>query len=308
MSSSFWWCHTSLAILLFLSPLDSQCSLLSLSSTLILIISPAAFSSLVPAKLRIQDGQWFQNGSVWPWEPNGGWYRGEFWHTKAQTRTHTSRNDCSYSGLIYTDWWFIMIADHHLRAHYTHSLDYAAPSVSMHVYTSVCAACNGNPFSSWIADTCRKSRLCKVKSGPFLHEIIPCWYVFVWYDACDTRFTVCNCVHVYMTWYSMYIIVKVSRPAQRCIRRWHEAQCKINYVVLFHCWGRRAKQGNKERVCVCLLACACARVSSPVVQMFPIFTSPLSWICELMQTISPHTNLCSLCSSTIVMNGVHLLS
>lgn len=238
-------CHSSS----WLSALFCRCRPLSF------IISPAAFSSLVPAKLRIQDGQWFQNGSVWPWEPNGGWYRGEFWHTKAQTRTHTSRNDYSYSGLFYTDGGFIRVADHHLCAHYTHSLDYAAPSVSLYVYTSVCAACNGNPFSSWIADTCRKSRLCKVKSGPFLHEILPCWYIFVWHEACDMCITVCICAHVY-TWHGIVCILLWRCQGQHRgafggdLR--HSAKCVFMWFCFTVGGGEQNKGTRKECVCACL--------------------------------------------------------
>lgn len=40
---------------------------------------------LVSAKLRVQDGQWVQDGGVWPRKSNGSWDRGEFLNTQAQT-------------------------------------------------------------------------------------------------------------------------------------------------------------------------------------------------------------------------------
>lgn len=82
----------------FLSPLDSCCSLfvtfvLSCYSLLLFVFLICA--PLVPlpvlgsAKLRVQDGEWVQDGGVWPREPNGSWDRGEFLHTQAQTHFST---------------------------------------------------------------------------------------------------------------------------------------------------------------------------------------------------------------------------
>ena len=93
--SSLWWWYTRLRCS-FLSP--SWLSMLSiyhfhprlhphLAHCTCLFLVFSLLSSLVPvwAKLRVQDGQWVQNGGVWSWEPNGGWNRGEFLHIRAQT-------------------------------------------------------------------------------------------------------------------------------------------------------------------------------------------------------------------------------
>lgn len=189
--------------------------------------------------------------------------------------THTPRNDCSYSGLIYTDWWFIMIADHHLCAHYTHSLDYAAPSVSMYMYTSVCAVCNGNPFSSWIADTCRKSRLCKVKSGPFLHEILPCWYVFVWYDACVVCFTACVCVHVY-TWHGIVCILLWRRLGRHRGAFGGDMRHSAESIMWF-CFTVGGAEQNKGARKECVCACSCVLPSCPDVSHIYLSTFGNLW-------------------------------
>ena len=133
------------------SPLDSKCSLSSLPSTFslsshqlslffflfffftIFFLLSSAVS--VSAELRVQDGQWFQDGGVWPREPNGGRDWGEFLHPHTHTHFQPSTLrtcDCYLSGLTRTDWWLPMITDHHLDPRSTHpdSLDNAPNSVS----------------------------------------------------------------------------------------------------------------------------------------------------------------------------------
>lgn len=92
-----------------------------------------------------------------------------------------------------------MITDHHLDPHSTHWLPWLC--VTLNVCMLKCASVynnnnNNKPFSSYMADTCRKPRLCKVKSGPFRHEIQPCWCMYATKHV--TCVSVCVCVLLWM--------------------------------------------------------------------------------------------------------------
>ena len=180
-------------------------------------------------------------------------------------------SDCQSSGLIHTDWWFPVITDHHLDPSF-HTLWLPrlcfAHTVYMCARISVYAACDNNPFSSRMADTCRKPRLCRVKSSPFLHEIRPCRCMdCVRHEACHMRFSAWMWSSVRVT-ASVRFSPKVSRPAQRCV--W--AREVTHGVLINQLCGHVSLLGEEsktkhvkgtERVCVCVCVCVCLLPSHP---------------------------------------------
>lgn len=173
---------------------------------------------------------------------------------------------------------------------------------------SVCAVFDNNPFSSWMDDTCRKSRLCKIKSGPFLHEILPRRCTYACHNACHMCFGVWSSVCITV---NGGVFLKVSRPTQRCIRA-----LEVTHGILINqLCGHVSLLGEESttrhvkgtrHVHVSVWVCECLCVCSPAVQMFPIFKSPLAPL-DVQESMSlcrtyfhvPHTD----CSYIVQRNS-----
>lgn len=132
-----------------------------------------------------------------------------------------------------------------------------------------------------MADTCRKPRLCKVKSGPFLHEILPRRCMYARPKAYHMCFSVCLWTSVCMTCECEVFLKGVKAGTVVWLSSGGDTR-RTDKSIMWSCFtvggGEQIKACERDKGCVCacvsVWVCECVHALQPS-RCFPYLTLPL---------------------------------